>query len=170
MTPSPGFDGIPLLHGSGPIHASCVAIDNRAVLIMGPSGSGKSDLCLRLIDRGALLVSDDYTAVRRDEGSGHVIASPPATIAGKMEIRGLGVISLPYATAMPVAAAVLLVGGHGDGAIERLPLEPEYLRLCDRDIPLIRLNAFEASAPLKLEYALRASALAARVAGPEGKE
>lgn len=163
MTPPARADG------PGPLHASCVSIDGLGVLIMGPSGSGKSDLSLRLIDRGALLVSDDYTAVRWDEGSRRLIASPPAMIAGRMEIRGLGIISLPHAQAVPVVVAVSLVGGHGDTVIERLPLEPEHLRLCGHDIPLMKLNAFEASAPIKLEYALRAFAIAARVAGSEGE-
>ncbi|MGE4431569.1 MAG: HPr kinase/phosphorylase [Sphingobium sp.] len=158
------------MDGPGPIHASCVAIDGAAILIMGPSGSGKSDLCLRLIDRGALLVSDDYTEIRHDEGSGRIIASPPATIAGKLEVRGLGILSLPHVDSAPVTAAVALVSGHGDGVIERLPLEQDHLRLCGRDIPLMRLNAFEASAPIKLEYALRAFAITARVAGREGRK
>ena len=64
------------------VHASTVAIDGRAVLISGPSGSGKSDLALRLLDRGFSLVSDDQTHVRR-EGD-RLIASPPPNIAGKL--------------------------------------------------------------------------------------
>ena len=70
------------------LHASTVSIKGRAVLIEGPSGSGKSDLALRLIDRGATLVSDDYTIVRRIDGN--LIASAPPNIAGLCEVRGCG--------------------------------------------------------------------------------
>lgn len=70
------------------LHATCVAYDGRAVLLIGPSGSGKSDLALRLFDRGFGLVSDDQTMVRK-EGA-RLIASAPLTIAGKMEVRGSG--------------------------------------------------------------------------------
>ncbi len=70
------------------LHASTVALDGRAVLISGPSGSGKSDLALRLLDRGFTLVSDDRTVVRK-EGS-RLLASAPETIKGKLEIRESG--------------------------------------------------------------------------------
>ena len=67
------------------LHVSSVAIGGRAVLIAGASGHGKSDLALRLIDRGAKLISDDYTIVEAKDG--RLWASPPATIAGKIEVR-----------------------------------------------------------------------------------
>ena len=72
------------------LHASCVAKDGRAILISGRSGSGKSDLALRLIDRGADLVSDDYTIVRRVGGK--LVATAPENIRNKLEIRGLGIL------------------------------------------------------------------------------
>jgi serine kinase of HPr protein (carbohydrate metabolism regulator) len=67
------------------LHASTVALDGRAVLVTGPSGSGKSDLALRLLDRGFKLVSDDQTMIRLD--GERLLASPPANIAGKLEVR-----------------------------------------------------------------------------------
>lgn len=137
------------------VHASCVAITDRAVLIMGPSGSGKSDLALRLIDRGAVLVSDDYTHVRASEEEGAVIAAPPATIAGRIEVRGLGILSLPWRDRAPVAMIAAL-SFQGEPPIDRLPLTPERRMVCGREIPLFRFNAFEASAPVKLEHALKA--------------
>ena len=73
-------------------HASTVAVDGRAVLITGPSGSGKSDLALRLLDRGFTLVSDDQTIVRREGNK--LIASAPPNIAGKLEIRGVGIVEM----------------------------------------------------------------------------
>lgn len=141
------------LPGGELVHASCVAIGSNAVLIIGPSGSGKSDLSLRLIDRGAALVSDDYTQLVLDETRDMIIATPPATIAGRIEVRGLGVLSLPWRAQAPVALAVALTA-EGDPPVERLPLAQEHHSLCGREIPLIRLNAFEASAPIKVEYAL----------------
>ena len=74
------------------IHASTVAIEGRAVLITGPSGSGKSDLALRLLDRGFTLVSDDQTIVRRD--GDRLIASAPPTIAGKLDLALASVSNL----------------------------------------------------------------------------
>src|SRR3712207_9214581 len=81
-------------------HASCVAISGCAVLIGGRSGSGKSDLALRLIDRGASLVSDDQTMVRRLNG--RLLASAPPSIVGKLEVRGLGILELQTAKDVPV--------------------------------------------------------------------
>ena len=74
------------------VHASTVASEGRAVLITGPSGSGKSDLALRLLDRGFTLVSDDQTIVTRVDD--RLIASAPPTIAGKLEIRGIGIVEM----------------------------------------------------------------------------
>ena len=72
------------------VHASTVALDGRAVLISGPSGSGKSDLALRLLDRGFALVSDDQTVVKKQGDA--LLASAPPSIAGKMEVRGIGIL------------------------------------------------------------------------------
>ena len=128
------------------IHASTVSIGGRAVLILGASGSGKSDLAMRLIDRGATLVSDDYTALRASSGS--LLASPPATIEGKIELRGVGILERPFATDVPVSLAVDL-----DRAPERLP-EPEMRDFSGVAFPVIGLNGLEPSAPIKVEAAL----------------
>src|SRR5512132_603996 len=88
------------------IHASCVMIDGGAVLLHGSSGSGKSDLALRLIDRGAALVSDDYTLLRRV--SDRLVAGPPVNIAGKIEVRGVGVIEMPHVAEVDVRLLVML--------------------------------------------------------------
>ncbi len=133
---------------SDTLHASCVAIGGRAILIEGLSGSGKSDLTLRLIDRGATLVSDDYTYIKR-EGA-RLLASPPPTIAGRIEVRGLGIVTLPFASAIPVALVISL----GE-PVERLPRDGMAQTLIGIDIPLVALPALEASAPIKVEYALR---------------
>ena len=67
------------------LHATCVAINDQGVLLVGPSGVGKSDLALRLIDGGAELVSDDQTKVCLEKGK--LLASPPDKLAGMLEIR-----------------------------------------------------------------------------------
>ena len=129
------------------LHASCVAIGDRAVLIEGRSGTGKSDLALRLIDRGAVLVSDDYTVLTRRDGA--LTASPPANIAGKMEVRGLGLIEVGYAQDVPVALVVV-----ADNDPVRMP-EVEALRaIAGVMLPELRLSLLEPSAPIKVERAL----------------
>ncbi len=130
------------------VHTSCVAIGGRAVLIGGRSGKGKSDLALRLIDRGAVLVSDDYTLVRRVEG--RLLATAPETIAGKIEVRGVGILELPVERDVPVALFVDL-----DLDATRLPVTLEERPVAGVPIPLIGLSALEASAPIKVEAALR---------------
>ncbi len=129
-----------------PFHAGCVAIGGRGVLIAGRSGAGKSDLAMRLIDRGAALVTDDYVALRA-EGE-RLIASPPPAIAGRIELRGVGILTLPFLAEAPVALIVDL-----DLQPDRLP-EPGRRQLCGVPIPAIGLNALEASAPIKVEAAL----------------
>lgn len=130
------------------LHASCVAKDGRAVLISGRSGSGKSDLALRLIDRGAMLVSDDYTIVRRVEG--RLVAGAPAGIEGKIEVRGIGILEFETSSDASVSLVVDL-----DRDVQRLPVERETMRIAGIDVPLIAANALEASAPIKVEAALR---------------
>jgi serine kinase of HPr protein (carbohydrate metabolism regulator) len=134
------------------LHATSVAIGGRAVLLSGPSGSGKSDLALRLIDRGALLVSDDYTLVKRVDG--RLIATAPATIAGKMEVRGIGIVDLPTAGEAPVALLIDLFD-----TIDRMPLDMRRRTLAGIDVPVARIAAFEISAPIKVELALKALGL-----------
>lgn len=130
------------------IHASCVAIAGQAVLLSGPSGAGKSDLALRLIDRGATLVSDDYTVVTRD--SGRVIANAPSAIRGKIEVRGVGIVALANAEPTEVALMICL-----DEMPQRHP-EPMTRLIAGVAVPAIALDPFQASAPIKVEFALKA--------------
>lgn len=130
------------------LHATCVAIGGLGVLLAGRSGSGKSDLALRLIDRGAQLVADDCTLVVRRDGTLH--ARAPDTIRGHMEVRGLGLVALPVLDETILALFVDL-----DSSGERMPSEGETRHVVGVDLPALRLDATAASAPIKVEWALR---------------
>ncbi len=143
------------------IHATCVAIDGAdgplGVLLRGPPGAGKSDLALRLIDRGARLVADDQCELRCQDGAAgtRLVARAPASIAGVLEVRGLGIMEVPSLAEAPVALVVDLVDPE---RVERLPAAAteEILGL---ELPRLALNAFEAAAPAKLHLALRHGAM-----------
>ena len=132
----------------GTLHqATCVAIDGRAVLIEGPSGSGKSSLALALIDRGAVLVGDD--GVRLDVRGGALLASPAPATAGKLEVRNLGLLDVPVAIQVPVALVVVF-----DEKAERWI---ESADTCERGgvrLPLVKLWPGSPVLPLRVELAL----------------
>jgi HPr kinase/phosphorylase len=129
------------------LHATAVAINGEGVLLLGPSGSGKSDLALRLIDRGAVLISDDGVLVEAHSPLPLLRTAP--NIAGMIEMRGVGILKMPFADGVPLHLAVKL-GIDG----ERLPPEDQVMNIAGIDIRFIALSAFEASAPLKIEQAL----------------
>jgi serine kinase of HPr protein (carbohydrate metabolism regulator) len=135
------------LLSSETIHASTVASDGRAVLIAGPSGSGKSDLTLRLLDRGFTLVSDDQTIVRRD--GDRLVASAPPTIKGKLEIRGIGIVEMANVDDVPVALFVELTS-----EIMRLPDDRRERPVLGVNLPLVSVDALTASAASKVALAL----------------
>ncbi|GAA4043296.1 HPr kinase/phosphatase C-terminal domain-containing protein [Sphingomonas rosea] len=129
------------------LHASTVAIDGRAVLISGISGAGKSDLALRLIDRGFTLVADDQTIVQKR--GDRLFVSAPASIRGKLEIRGIGIVPMPVTEDVPLALAVDLTSD-----LQRLPDDSRERMICGLKVPLISVDALTASAPSKVALAL----------------
>ncbi len=145
--PTSGGRDMSVRLSSETLHASCVALDGRAVLITGISGSGKSDLSLRLLDRGFTLVSDDQTIVRKQGDK--LIASAPATIAGKLEIRGVGIVAMETVSDVPVA---LLVDLTSD--IQRLPDDNRERPVLGVALPLVTVDAMTASAASKVALAL----------------
>jgi HPr kinase/phosphorylase len=131
------------------VHATAVALDGRAVLLRGPSGSGKSDLALRLIDAGARLVADDQSELVRL--GNEIVVRPPAAIAGLLEVRGMGLVRLEPLMEAPLALIADLVPAE---VVERLP-STRSEQILGLDLPLIALPPFEASAVAKLRLALR---------------
>lgn len=125
------------------IHGTAVSIDGRGVLLLGPPGSGKSDLALRLIDRGAVLIADDRVHVASD-GTLH----PPPALAGLIEVRGVGILSRPYVAGVMARLAVDLAAEP-----QRLP-DPAVRDVGGCRLPVLALSAFEGSAPLKVELAV----------------
>ena len=130
------------------IHASCVELNGAGLLLRGPSGAGKSDLALRLIDQGARLVADDR--VRLELQDGRLFARAAPSLAGKLEVRGLGIERLDHA---PRAALALVVDLVGLEEVERLP-ESEGVMLLGVALPLLRFWAFEPSVTAKLRLAM----------------
>ena len=130
------------------VHATTLDIAGLGVLILGTSGAGKTDLALRLIAEGALLVADDQTLVemRGDE----LWATAPAKIVGLIEARGVGILQAAVKRATRLALAVQLAAKP-----ERMPARRSWsLPASTTQIPLIELSPFEASAPVKLRFAL----------------
>lgn len=142
------------------LHGTAIALGSDGVLLRGPSGSGKSDLALRLIDEGGRLVADDQTELRLI--GGRLRMSAPQAIAGRIEVRGLGILRVET---VPSAVLRLVVDLVPSTAVERLP-EPQACELLGCRVPLVALAPFEASATAKLRLALRASPAVARVPLP----
>jgi len=139
------------------VHGTCVALGPYAALIRGGSGSGKSDLALRFLalapegDLEARLVADDQVWVEA-AGDGSLIASPPAALAGKIEVRGLGIIALLH---RPQARLALVVDLVPTEEVPRMPPDPpERITIAKARLTVVKLAPFELSAALKLKLAL----------------
>lgn len=129
------------------LHATTVAKNGRAVVIAGRSGSGKSDLALRLLDCGFALVSDDQTYLRVIDGK--LIAAAPPAIRGKLEVRGIGIVDVESIDDVAVCLVVEIAS-----AIERLPDEGRERLILGIGVPVVSIDALNASAPAKLAIAL----------------
>lgn len=127
------------------VHGTTVEIEGFGVILLGESGVGKSDLALRLMDHGALLVSDDQTIVSLHKGT--IWASAPKTIQGQIEIRQIGVQHVPFVKQSPLFFAVQLTLD----CVDRMP-ERQILSYFEKELPLYHLHPHEASTPAKIRF------------------
>jgi serine kinase of HPr protein (carbohydrate metabolism regulator) len=141
---------------SASIHASAVLVGARAVLIRGPSGAGKSRLALELIEAGrtgtlrfARLVGDDRVYLQA--AGGRLVVRPAETLAGLIEVRGIGLLQLPFEPCAVVGLVVDLAD-----SVERLP-QPEDRRTEIEGIRLPRLAVAAGEAALPSVVALLTS-------------
>ena len=137
------------------LHATCISVAGRGALLMGPSGAGKSDLALRLIHGNFAaagpvdLVADDQVLIERRHG--RLAARAPPALAGLIEVRGLGILTVPFAAETEPSLLVELVEPAG---IERLPDPLPTADILGHRLPRLRLAPFEVSAALKVLLAL----------------
>ncbi len=144
------------------VHATCISLFGRGILLRGPSGAGKSDLALRLIDAGGLLVADDQTRLTAEEG--RLSATAPPVLSGQMEVRGMGIVGQAALVSVAVALVVDLQPAE---TIERLP-EEAAAELLGVRIPNLVLDPRAASALARIRLALdRAGKAEARRRGIE---
>ncbi len=131
------------------VPGTCVSIGGRGVLLRGPSASGKSDLALRLIEDGGLLVADDQTELTvRDD---RLVAVAPAALRGMLEVRGLGILRIDPLDSIELSTVIDLVPPD---EVPRMP-EPARVRILGVALPVFKLLSFEPSAPAKVRLAVR---------------
>ena len=130
-------------------HATAVAYYGSGILIRGPSGSGKSDLALRLIDDDADLIADDRVVIK--VVGKELRLSPPESISGLIEVRGIGVVKIKTIRDIPLCLVVEL---ELSNQTKRMPdIKEESIK--DISIPIIGINAFESSSLAKIKIVLR---------------
>lgn len=133
------------------LHATCVAHDGSGVLLRGPSGSGKSDLALRLINAGWNLVADDRVNLRLLDGC--IVATAPSELKGLIEVRGIGVLRVNAVKEVPLKVVCELVT---PAEVERLP-DSTSTKILDYSLDSIFIAPFQISAVIKVQLALKVS-------------
>jgi HPr kinase/phosphorylase len=131
------------------VPGTCVEVEGLGVLFRGPTGSGKSDLALRLIDSGGQLIADDYTELSLENAT--LIARAPQTIRGLLEVRGIGILKIDGTLQTNLGVIIDLVTPE---QVERIP-EDQSEELLGIHIPLFRLFPREASGPAKVRLVVR---------------
>jgi HPr kinase/phosphorylase len=140
------------------LHGTCVSVNGEGVLILGGPGTGKSDLALRLIDEPGFgvseslmrgkLISDDQVIITRHEN--RLVASAPANISGKLEIRGLDIVTLATRSSIHLSLVVKL---QTYSAIDRHPDHATF-DILGLALPLVEIDGNSSSAPARLRAAL----------------
>ena len=129
------------------MHSSSVVIDDNGVLILGDSGSGKSDLALRLIDNGATLISDDISICRKNLNNIYLYCPPE--IKGWLEVREIGIITVPFVEKIKLQLVVNLKSKNS----QRFPKD-NSLKILGIKIPLINIDGKNSSAVAKIKVKL----------------
>lgn len=129
------------------IHSTSVVLDDNGILITGDSGSGKSDLALRLIDSGATLISDDITYCEKKID--HIFLSCPSQTKGLLEVREVGIITVPFVEQIKLRMIVKLMNKE----LERLPTN-KFSKLLGINIPLLTINGKNTSSVIKVKVKL----------------
>ena len=128
------------------IHATLVSLNNKGILLIGKSGSGKSDLALRIImEKGALLVADDRVCLKIENGK--LFGFSPDEIKGKMEIRNVGIIETDYIKDVEIVLCVELFTDRN--LLERLPTK-KTISFLGADIDKLDLYPFDCSTIYKI--------------------
>ena len=130
------------------LHATCISVNNRGILIKGPSGSGKSDLALRLINDGGHLIADDRVIIKQQNTL--LLASPPNSLSGLIEVRGIGIVKLHFQKSCAISLVISLVTPE---KLSRLP-KKQHIKIFGIKLPMIHLAAFETSTVTKVHLAL----------------
>ena len=129
------------------IHATCIALDDTGILLLGDAGAGKSDLALRLIDEGAYLIADDRVNLRVE--AGHLLASAPPALAGKIEVRGIGIVPLNAQNIRANARIFAAIRLTTHDAVPRMP-EAEVETWAGIRVPIYPLAPFQAAASARV--------------------
>lgn len=127
------------------LHATCVTLKGKGVLICGKPGSGKSSLALQLMDRGALLVSDDQTFLTQKGET--LIAQPPSSLKGLLEVRGVGICPFPHQDQSPIA---LWVDICEEKDVERLPNQ-DFIEYYTIQVPYLKIKKNDPLGAIKVE-------------------
>ncbi len=129
------------------IHSSSVVIDDNGVLILGRSGSGKSDLALRLIDTGATLISDDVSICKKKSNDVYLFC--PSQTRGLLEVREIGIITVPFVEKIKLRLVVKLTGNKTD----RTP-KTNFFKILGVKLPLLKIDGKNSSAVVKVKVKL----------------
>tara|TARA_Y200000002_G_scaffold366190_1_gene356881 strand:+ start:780 stop:1205 length:426 start_codon:yes stop_codon:yes gene_type:complete len=129
------------------VHSSAIVLEDNGILIIGDSGSGKSDLALRLIDSGATLISDDITICEKKKNL--IYLSAPLETRGLLEVREVGIITVPFVEGIILRMIVKLE----DGGLERIPQKKNY-KIFGQKIPMLTINGKNSSSVVKVKVKL----------------
>jgi len=130
------------------VHSSSVVLDDNGVLIMGDSGSGKSDLALRLIDNGATLISDDVSICKKKINDIYLYC--PTETKGLLEVRDVGIITVPFVEEIKLKLVVKLTISE----TKRLPDKNNFFKILGIKYPLLKIDGRNSSAAVKIKVKL----------------